>query len=77
MESRSHINKKQQDKLDELFKTGQDLHILVMNVALVQIKVKTLHINFVRSHKSLMAIDESNDNKKSKSKKNKEYFRGS
>ncbi len=33
------INKKQQSKLDRLFETGQDLHILIMNVeALVQIR---------------------------------------
>ena len=28
----ANINKKQQDKLDQLFKTGHELHILVMNV---------------------------------------------
>ena len=28
----ANINQKQQDKLDTLFETGEDLHILIMNV---------------------------------------------
>ena len=67
---RSHINKKQQDKLDELFKTGQDLHILVMNVeAFSTDKGKNFAAKFLRSHKSLMAIDESTTIKNTKAKR--------
>ena len=69
---RSHINKKQQDKLDELFKTGQDLHILVMNVeAFSTDKGKNFAAKFLRSHKSLMAIDESTTIKNPKAKRTK------
>ena len=69
---RSHINKKQQDKLDELFKTGQDLHILVMNVeAFSTDKGKNFAAKFLRSHKSLMAIDESTTIKIPKAKRTK------
>ena len=68
----SHINKKQQDKLDELFKTGQDLHILVMNVeAFSTDKGKNFAAKFLRSHKSLMAIDESTTIKNPKAKRTK------
>ena len=35
---KSLINKKQQKKLDQLFKTGEDLHILVMNVEALSTK---------------------------------------
>ena len=69
---RSHINKKQQDKLDELFKTGQDLHILVMNVeAFSTDKGRNFAAKFLRSHKSLMAIDESTTIKNPKAKRTK------
>ena len=69
---RSHINKKQQDKLDKLFKTGQDLHILVMNVeAFSTDKGKNFAAKFLRSHKSLMAIDESTTIKNPKAKRTK------
>ena len=41
------INKKQQSKLDRLFETGHDLHILIMNVEAFQPKkVLNLHQNF-------------------------------
>ena len=56
----ANINKKQKEKLDTLFKTGEDLHILVMNVeAFSTDKGLTFASKFLRSHKSLMAIDES------------------
>jgi len=56
----ANINKKQQEKLDTLFKTGETLHILVMNVEAFSTD-KGLHFaaKFLRSHKTLMAIDES------------------
>ena len=56
----ANINKKQKEKLDTLFKTGEDLHILVMNVeAFSTDKGLTFASKFLRSHRSLMAIDES------------------
>ena len=56
----SNITKKQQEKLDTLFKTGQELHILVMNVeALSTIKGKAFATKFINSHSTIMAVDES------------------
>ena len=68
----ANINKKQQDKLSQLFKTGQELHILVMNVAAFSTdKGKLFAAKFLRSHKSLMAIDESTTIKNPKAKRTK------
>ena len=56
----ANINKKQQEKLDGLFETGEALHILVMNVeAFSTDKGLNFAAKFLRSHRSLMAIDES------------------
>ncbi len=56
----ANINKKQQEKLDGLFETGETLHILVMNVeAFSTDKGVNFAAKFLRSHRSLMAIDES------------------
>ena len=66
----SNINKKQQDKLDELFKTGHELHIIIMNVeAFSTTKGLNFAKKFLRSHKSLMAIDESTTIKNPKAKR--------
>ena len=68
----SNINKKQQEKLDQLFKTGHELHILVMNVeALSTDKGKLFAAKFLRSHKSMLAIDESTTIKNPKAKRTK------
>ena len=68
----SNINKKQQDKLDQLFKTGHELHILIMNVeAFSTPKGLNFAAKFLRSHKSLMAIDESTTIKNPKAKRTK------
>ena len=68
----ANINKKQQEKLDQLFKTGHELHILVMNVeALSTDKGKLLAAKFLRSHKSMLAIDESTTIKNPKAKRTK------
>jgi len=68
----ANINKKQQDKLDKLFKTGHELHILVMNVeAFSTDKGRLFAAKFLRSHKSLMAIDESTTIKNPKAKRTK------
>jgi len=56
----ANINQKQQDKLDLLFKTGEDLHILIMNVeALSTKKGVDFARKFLSCHSTLMAIDES------------------
>ena len=54
------INQKQQKLLDTLFKTGQDLHILIMNVEAFSTK-KGLDFaaKFLNCHSTYMAIDES------------------
>jgi len=56
----SNINKSQQEKLETLFITETTLHILVMNVeALSTDKGVKFAEKFLRSHRTLMAIDES------------------
>ena len=56
----SLINKIQQQKLDTLFKTGHDLHILVMNVEAFSTKKGVdFAARFLNSHNTYMAIDES------------------
>ena len=68
----ANINKKQQDKLDQLFKTGHELHLLIMNVeAFSTSKGLKFAQKFLRSHKSLMAIDESTTIKNPKAKRTK------
>jgi SNF2 family DNA or RNA helicase len=54
------INDKQQKLLNSLFKTGEDLHLLIMNVeALSTKKGLEFAAKFINSHNTLMAIDES------------------
>jgi len=66
------INQKQQDKLDTLFETGLDLHILIMNVeAFSTDKGKKFAQKFMLSHNTLMAIDESTTIKNPKAKRTK------
>jgi SNF2 family DNA or RNA helicase len=56
----SLINEKQQKKLNTLFETGEDLHVLVMNVeALSTKKGFKFAVKFLSAHKALTAIDES------------------
>ncbi len=54
------INKTQARKLDTLFKTGEELHILIMNVEAFSTKkgVDFAH-KFLSCHNALIAIDES------------------
>ena len=55
-----NINKKQQQKLETLFEIETALHILIMNVeAFSTEKGKKFAEKFLRSHNTLMAIDES------------------
>ena len=56
----ANINKGQQLKLDTLFETGEDLHILIMNVdAFSTEKGVEFAAKFLRCHRTMMAIDES------------------
>ena len=72
----ANINQKQQDKLDTLFETGEDLHILIMNVeAFSTEKGVQFAQKFLLSHKTLMAIDESTTIKNPKAKRTKNILR--
>ena len=68
----SLINAKQQKKLDTLFETGEDLHILVMNVeSLSTKKGYDFAHKFLFSHRAMMAIDESTTIKNPNAKRTK------
>jgi SNF2 family DNA or RNA helicase len=68
----SLINVKQQRKLDSLFETGEDLHILVMNVESLSTKKGVAFAEkFLNSHRALMAIDESTTIKNPEAKRTK------
>ena len=65
-------SQKQKLLLDSLFKTGEDLHILVMNVeAFSTSKGVEFAAKFLRSHNTLMAIDESTTIKNPDAKRTK------
>ncbi len=56
----SNINKKQKEKLDTLFETSGDLHILIMNVEAFSTEKGVKYAeSFLNSHRCLMAVDES------------------
>ena len=68
----SLINAKQQKKLNTLFETGEDLHILVMNVeSLSTKKGYDFAHKFLFSHRAMMAIDESTTIKNPNAKRTK------
>jgi len=68
----SLITKKQHENLNNLFKSDQKLHILIMNVeALSTSKGTEFAAKFLNSHRSLMAIDESTTIKNSSAKRTK------
>jgi len=70
------INQKQQDKLDTLFKTGVDLHILLMNVEALSTKKGVAFANkFLVSHNSLIAVDESTTIKNPSAKRTKNILK--
>ena len=74
----SNINKKQQSKLDRLFETGTDLHILIMNVeAFSTTKGVQFASKFLSGHKAMMAIDESTTIKNPKAKRTKNILKWS
>ena len=69
---KSLINKKQQFYLDQLFKTGEDFHILVMNVeSLSTTKGVAFAEKFLNCHNAMMAIDESTTIKNPDAKRTK------
>ena len=68
----ANINKTQQDKLNTLFETGHELHMLIMNVeAFSTDKGRLFAAKFLRSHNALMAIDESTTIKNPSAKRTK------
>ena len=72
----AHITNSQSRLLGQLFKTGHDLHILIMNVeALSTTKGRDFASKFLMSHKTLMAIDESTTIKNPKAKRTKNILR--
>ena len=68
----ANITKGQQEKLDSLFKVGEQLHILIMNVeALSTSKGTAFAGKFISSHNTLMVIDESTTIKNPNAKRTK------
>ena len=67
-----NITKGQSRKLGNLFKTGEELHILIMNVeAFSTVKGVEFAAKFLSCHNSLMAIDESTTIKNPDAKRTK------
>ena len=70
------ITKKQQEKLDTLFKSETTLHILVMNVeAFSTTKGASFAYKFMSCHNTLMAIDESTTIKNPRAKRTKNILK--
>jgi len=70
------ITKKQQEKLDTLFKSETTLHILVMNVeAFSTAKGANFAYRFMSCHNTLMAIDESTTIKNPRAKRTKNILK--
>jgi len=68
----SNITKGQREKLDSLFKSDHDLHILIMNVeAFSTEKGRDFATKFLNSHRTLMVIDESTTIKNPTAKRTK------
>ena len=68
----SNITKTQKEKLNTLFKTGEDFHILIMNVeAFSTQKGVDFASKFLVSHNTLMVVDESTTIKNPKAKRTK------
>jgi len=69
---KSNISQEQQKKLDTLFKSSYDLHVLIMNVeALSTKKGLEFAAKFINCHNTLMAIDESTTIKNPDAKRTK------
>ena len=68
----SNITKGQREKLNSLFKSDHDLHILIMNVeAFSTEKGRDFATKFLNSHRTLMVIDESTTIKNPTAKRTK------
>jgi SNF2 family DNA or RNA helicase len=68
----ANITKSQSRKLGTLFKTGEELHILIMNIeAFSTQKGAQFAQKFMLSHKTLMVVDESTTIKNPKAKRTK------
>ena len=68
----ANITKSQSRKLGTLFKTGEELHILIMNVEAFSTQKGTQFAQkFMLAHKTLMVIDESTTIKNPKAKRTK------
>jgi len=71
-----NITKKQQENLDSLFESGEQLHILIMNVeAFSTTKGRDFAAKFLSSHNTLMAIDESTTIKTPSAKRTKNIIK--
>ena len=71
-----NITKGQSKKLGTLFNTGEELHILVMNVeAFSTTKGTAFASKFISSHNTLMAIDESTTIKNPKAQRTKNILK--
>jgi len=72
----ANITKKQKESLDELLKSDSRLHILIMNVeALSTSKGTDFAESFLRTHNTIMAIDESTTIKNSSAKRTKNILK--
>ena len=72
----ANINKKQQEKLDELFEPESVLHILIMNVeAFSTTKGTEFAHKFISCHNTLMAVDESTTIKNPSAKRTKNILK--
>jgi len=72
----ANITKGQQEKLDSLFKIGEELHVLIMNVeALSTPKGVDFASKFLVSHDTLMVIDESTTIKNPKARRTRNIVR--
>ena len=72
----ANITKTQREKLDSLFQTGEELHILIMNVeAFSTQKGVDFAFKFLVSHNTLMVVDESTTIKNPKAHRTKNIVR--
>ena len=72
----SNINKKQEKELSKLFKTGHELHVLIVNVEALSTKKGVDFVTkFISCHETLMAIDESTTIKNPDAKRTKSICR--
>ena len=70
------INQKQQSKLNILFKTGVDLHILIMNVEAFSTKKGVEFADkFLASHQTMLVVDESTTIKNPQAKRTRNILK--